>query len=220
MQTANEQFLYDEKYYGRTLRQFVPGAHAYLARACGWGNARPPNPGTFGFDNLICSIGRALSSVMTHISQTGQLPSLRFVAAWVHLGWGENYVYWRDEKPWLDTGRAYCKPSKKLGDARRDTCVMTAFDSLPEDEKDKDLAIARFLLAHVEKYLASKGRTGQSQGQDQHQPQNQHQHHRTPLMMHSGFTGHHEPTYVSHVPKPIPGTSVDRLDINKEGCLL
>ena len=152
MQTANEQFLYDEKYYGRTLRSLVSGAHSYLARSCGWGHARAPNPGTFGFDNLVSSIGRALTAVMVQGKDNVREPDmLIYLAAWIHIGWGENYLYWRDHKPWSDPNRAYCKPSKKLGDARRNACAMSAFENLPEDEKAKDLAIARFLMNLIEK---------------------------------------------------------------------
>jgi len=146
MQTANGQFYYDEEHHGKTLRELVEGAHSYLAKACGWGFSRPPNPGTFGFDNMICSIGKALRSMKI----CKDTLTLRYVAACVHLGWGENYLYWRDHQPWLDPTRAYCKPSKRLGDSRRDKCLMTAYDDLPQDEKDKDLAIARFLLSLVQ----------------------------------------------------------------------
>ncbi len=68
------------------------------------------------------------------------------VAELVHNGWVTNYVYWRDRKPGKPL---YIAPAKPLGDIRRNLCASTAFKNLPNDEQEKDLVIARFILKCV-----------------------------------------------------------------------
>ena len=66
----------------------------------------------------------------------------------IHEGWVENYIYWRDHKPWT-TDKNYTKPSQCLGDKRRNDCAKTKYLNLPEDEKLKDRIIAKFIYEQL-----------------------------------------------------------------------
>ena len=48
-----------------------------------------------------------------------------------------------EDKPWTD---GYRKPNVALGDKRRNQCAATKYADLPEDEKEKDRTIARYII--------------------------------------------------------------------------
>ncbi len=66
------------------------------------------------------------------------------IADFIHQGWVINYNYWRDHKPWE---KEVCrnKPAKPLNDERRNLCAETKFSDLPNDEKEKDLLLAKWI---------------------------------------------------------------------------
>lgn len=83
----------------------------------------------------------------------GNLCNIEIMSYYIHEGWSFNYLYWRDNKPWLENTN-YLEPERQLGDSVRDTQSLTPYDKLSEKDKDKDRIIARILyriLAKKEK---------------------------------------------------------------------
>lgn len=73
--------------------------------------------------------------------------SLEMLANEIHNGWCVNYKYWRDNNP--ENDGIHIKPFNKLGDERRNMCASTKYIDLPEDEKNKDIMIAEYLIAKL-----------------------------------------------------------------------
>lgn len=140
--TANGKYEYSSVRHGRTLLEWVEGAHAHLSQESGW-SYRPLNPHTFGFDNMACSLMHVFKAL-----ETVQCISLEDMASHIHEGWIENYTWWRDEKPWLLFKN--CKaPYNPLGDERREKCASLPYKDLPPDEQEKDRIIARYILSKL-----------------------------------------------------------------------
>ena len=91
----------------------------------------------FGYDNMAMSIRYCF------IRDT--LTTEEGLADAIHRGWSHNYIYWRDNKPWVTDSR-YKKPFKELGDENRNMLSITSFKDLPKEEQEKDLIIARILI--------------------------------------------------------------------------
>jgi len=72
------------------------------------------------------------------------------MARLIHNGWAENYVYWRDNKPWLGN-KLYNRPKQTLGDERRNNCVITKYADLNQEEKDKDYIFVNFIINSLKK---------------------------------------------------------------------
>ena len=136
---ATGEFSYDDVFHGKSLAEWANLAHKELSIKSGW-KYFPLQPGQFGFDNMVVSIGYAFSKTNSKMT-TAQSK----MADLIHDGWISNYTYWRDEKPWL-TNSLYKKPAKALGDDRRNECATTAYSDLPNEEKEKDDIIADFLI--------------------------------------------------------------------------
>ena len=100
--------------------------------------------GAFGYDNLAVSIGYTLSHILTAPHDT-----IDVVSDLIHQGWCINYIYWRDHQPWLNPTYKYIQPYAPLGDERRNTCAQTVFQDLDQEEKDKDIVLARFILGEL-----------------------------------------------------------------------
>jgi hypothetical protein len=130
-----------EEFHGRPLSEWVNLVHKDFSIQSGWSYA-PLKAGMFGWDNMAMSVG--------YVFRTAGLPlknmTAERVAELVHDGWVANYTYWRDHKPYKPV---YTPPAKPLGDDRRNLCASTTFKDLPQDEKDKDLMIARYLLKSI-----------------------------------------------------------------------
>lgn len=136
IQTANGVFKYNQVFEGKTLNEWVDLCHRSLSSVSHW-VYRPLKIGSFGYDNMAVSIGTAMSS--SKMSQ-----NLEDMAEKIHDGWVVNYVYRRDHKPYING--PYIKPAQSLGDKRREQCAQQPYQSLPEDEKEKDRVIARVLI--------------------------------------------------------------------------
>jgi hypothetical protein len=139
---------------GQSLDTLVQKVHKNNAVVYGWGCA-PLIRGAFGYDNLCSSIMKFIEVIdLTPDStdaelNTDPLPDGDALAAAIHDGWAENYIYWRDNKPYLRSCLGwpmYRRPAQPLGDDRRNLCAASAFAALPADEQMKDRVIAQFLL--------------------------------------------------------------------------
>ncbi len=137
--TANKLYNYDDKYNEITLDDFVQYVHKRNCEENKWKHTALKK-GAFGYDNLCVTIGTVFNNKITKDSAHED------VAKWVHDGWIENYTYWRDNTPWDNKNMTYYKPYNPFGDERREMCAKTEYKDLPDDEKEKDLLIAKFIM--------------------------------------------------------------------------
>ena len=135
--TANGMFNYNEVYGNRKLSEWADICHRELSRESKW-KYIPLKPGSFGFDNMIMSIGYLFENFTEN--------TIEHLADLIHQGWAINYIYWRDNKP----KSPYISPAKALGDKRRNDCAIIGYQNLPDDEKDKDRIIARTLMKYCD----------------------------------------------------------------------
>ena len=143
LSTANGLINYNDYVLGYTIDSWVQSAHKHNCMSNGW-KVTPLHKGAFDYDNLACSINKVLQSTQTPLGL-----SVDEAADLIHQGWIENYIYWRDTMPWKNS-TTYRKPASPLGDARRNKCADTPYVNLPQDEKDKDILIAKFVLEKLD----------------------------------------------------------------------
>jgi hypothetical protein len=149
LQTAYKNYDYntcfvDKKNNTIDLITFTKELHKYNSQQNNWKNY-DLKIGSFGFDCLATSICYAIEAIynMEKIN-VDKLSNI------IHRAWCDIYIYWRDNKPWLDNKYyIYQKPSKPLGDKRRNTLSITKYDDLIEDEKEKSRLIAKFILNYI-----------------------------------------------------------------------
>lgn len=139
MSTANNQFKYNQEFYGYLLSDLVQSCHKNSAEVYNW-KLFPLLEGQFGYDNLAVSIGHSLSNIDIKNCNVEELANL------IHEGWVINYVYWRDNEPYL-LNDFYLKPFNALGDDRRNLCANTKFINLSKEEQEKDIIIAKYLMS-------------------------------------------------------------------------
>ena len=142
--TANQKYKYNQVFHGHSLDSWIQIVHKNNAEVNKW-KYFPLKQGAFGYDNLAISLAYMFTqgdSFLVNDNQTDNLANL------IHKGWTENYLYWRDNKPWL-TNTNYFKPAQALGDDRRNLCANTNYCDLPEDEKVKDRDIAQFVCNYL-----------------------------------------------------------------------
>lgn len=137
-QTANGKYKYDSVYYGKTLNEWIQLSHKNNCQKNGW-NFYELKRGMFGYDNMACSLGYLFENMNKKLDE-------EYFAELIHEGWKINYLYWRDNQPW---NNGYLKPNQTLNDERRNKLAMTPHKDLPDDEKEKDLIIARFILSNI-----------------------------------------------------------------------
>ncbi len=135
--TANGKYNYNEQFGDKTLTEWADICHKELSRVSKW-KYIPLKAGSFGFDNMIISIG--------YLFENFEKNELEHLAELIHKGWTINYIYWRDNKP----KAPYLSPAKPLGDKRRNDCAIIPYKNLPEDEKEKDRVIARTLMTYCD----------------------------------------------------------------------
>lgn len=140
MTTANKQYKYDTVYHEKSISLWVEDVHKYMSSKSRW-KYFPLAPGLFGFDNQVLSIAYTFDNYKPGMD-------LDEVSNLVHEAWIINYKFWRDNEPWKKN-KFYIKPSKKLGDERRNLCASLKYKDLPEDEQEKDGFIAEYLINKV-----------------------------------------------------------------------
>ena len=143
IESANSKCACDKKYFGKTLDVWVGMAHKFNCESNKWKHI-PLKKGAFGYDNLCVSLARALKYIKARLDED-YVFDIEKIANKIHIGWTENYLYWRDNSPWKNKEYIYYKPAKAIGDARRNNCAELDYDDLPQDEKDKDIIIAKFI---------------------------------------------------------------------------
>jgi uracil-DNA glycosylase len=98
-------------------------------------------PGAFGYDSMCMSIGRLFQNLTFDVETASDI---------VHEAWIENYTYWTANKPWKGSAThakgVYRKPKNAFGDERHERCAATKYADLPDDEKEKDRIIARYII--------------------------------------------------------------------------
>lgn len=139
MQTANKLFKYDQIYLNKTLDQYANEIYNIMSSKHGW-NSKKFLIGMYGYDALIMSIGYAFKYCPDKLN-------IYCLAEFIHQGWSVNYIYWRDNNPWLKS-KLYKKPHNDLGDYRRNKLALTKFDDLPIKEKKSNIIIAKYILKH------------------------------------------------------------------------
>lgn len=138
--TANNLYNFETLYHNQSLKIWIENAHKDMSRKSGW-RYNPLQPGSFGYDNMAHSLVHVLSNYKKEDDR-------ETLADLIHKGWQVNYIYWRDNKPWLKN-KLYKAPAKPLNDKRRNDCATQSFKELPQDEKDKDLIIADFIFNNL-----------------------------------------------------------------------
>lgn len=147
MSTANGKYSYQQNFFDCSLDEWVQLAHADNCKSQGWYVSKLKSGG-FGYDNMCLSLAHTIQAIE---NDPDILEDIDKLSELIHQGWSTNYLYWRDHKPWLKahTGN-YNRPSKPLGDSRRDLCAKQSFGELNEEEQEKDRVIARFLQRELE----------------------------------------------------------------------
>ena len=60
-----------------------------------------------------------------------------------------NYKWWTNIKPWIWLNNIYYKPTKSLGDKRRNKLAELPYDKIPEKDKQTNRIIAKYLLVDL-----------------------------------------------------------------------
>ena len=140
LRTANGLYKYDSIRRGKTLNDWVQVLHQHNCDEQKW-NFSPLKPGGCGFGNLVMTV------VYVADADPQCRNNIEFLSDVIHKAWVANYCFWASNSPW-ETG-PYTRPFKPIGNDQRDESSRTDYDKLPEDEKEKDRVLARFLSIHI-----------------------------------------------------------------------
>lgn len=143
--TANGMFNYNDKFYDIDLDTWVQETHKYNCEKNNWKYSYLKK-GAFGYDNLAVSIGFTLRKYEHNYDEESSLYKL---AELIHDGWSINYIYWKEKHPENSKTYKYIAPFNPLEDERRNTCAITQFRWLDDEEKNKDYIIAEFLYRKI-----------------------------------------------------------------------
>ena len=143
IRSANGEYNYDTKIFYISLDDWANQAHTFNCISNNWA-ITPLKRGNFGYDNLIVSLGYTLTNCSTFTEN-----DVEIIANLIHLGWIKNYTFWRDNEPWLNNDYKYYKPFNQLNDERRNNCAELDYHKLPQEEKDKDIILAKFLIGKI-----------------------------------------------------------------------
>lgn len=137
---------YNDLYNNKTMDQWIQETHAYNSIQNKW-KVFPLKQGSYGYDNLcIC-----IHDVFEYLSENSEYEyEIDIIADIIHEAWIKNYHYWRNNEPWKKN-KKYIKPAKPLNDKHRNQCAKTKYQNLPDDEKEKDIIIATFIMDSLDK---------------------------------------------------------------------
>lgn len=138
--SANGTYLYKKKFFARTLNEWTQSAHKYNCIQNGW-KYFPLKAGCYGYDTLIMCFGDLFSNYSNDMTDDD-------IAEIMHKSWAKNYIYWRDNKPFLKDNK-YIKPTKSLNDSRRNKLAGILFNDLPKDEVDKNMILVNFVRQNL-----------------------------------------------------------------------
>ncbi len=147
IQTATSSFNYSDIFYSYPLDKLVELTHKELSYQLRW-KYIPLKKGSFGFDSMAESIGQLLCQ--------SNIQSIEEGSYIVHKAWSYNYKWWRDMKPWILLDKMYWKPTKSLGDKRRNILAATSYDKIPEKDKKTNRIIVKYLLVDLLSILKFK----------------------------------------------------------------
>ena len=142
--TACLNISYDFSIKDNPLKEWVNLLHKHNCKCNNWEKYNLKEK-SFGFDNLALCVYMYFTKIKDKINFLKL--DVEDIATTVHYVWTLNYLWWRDNKPFENS--EYIKPYNPLGDERRDTLAITTYTELPEDEKEKDRIIARWLLDNI-----------------------------------------------------------------------
>lgn len=142
--SANQVVLYNKVYYNYTLEKWVEIIHKYNSLIHHWKYYKLAG-GEYGFDNILLSLYLLFENSKEDELKEDNMDHLSHL---IHEGWIINYIYWRDNEPWL-INKDYIKPSTPLGDKRRNECASTKYCNLSEEEKEKDRIIVKCVLQNI-----------------------------------------------------------------------
>ena len=148
IQSANGYYKYEQQLYFMTLDKWAQEANIFNCISNKW-NISPLKKGSFGYDNMIVSLGYTLINCKDFTDN-----NVETIAELIHTGWTINYEFWRDNSPWDNTYYNYYKPFSPLNDERRNNCASLDYLELPQDEKDKDIILANFLISKINEIVA------------------------------------------------------------------
>jgi hypothetical protein len=141
IQTATCSFNYTDIFNSYPLDKLVELTHKELSNQLNW-KYLPLKKGSFGFDSIAESIGQLLSN------QT-KIQTIEEGSIYVHNAWAYNYKWWRDIKPWGLLDDMFYKPTKPLGDKRRNKLAISPYDKIPEKDKQTNRIITKYLLVDL-----------------------------------------------------------------------
>lgn len=146
--TANEQYSLDMKLLNSDLNTLVNECYMYYTNEINktlsdekkWTNTTL-YPGQYGYDAIAVS----LAYTVTNMKEDAKEKDLAIL---IHDAWIVNYVFWRDNKPY-ESDKNYKKPYNGIENERRNKCATSSYDELDDEEKEKDLYIARFIKSKI-----------------------------------------------------------------------
>lgn len=134
--TADGKILY-ENYH-----DLVQNVHEENCKFFGW-KFTPLRPGAYGYDNLVYAIHDTFNFLEKEKDSKDE-KNPENIAEIIHQSWIKNYVFWRDNTPY-EKSEKYKKPYNPINDERRNKCASTPFASLDEDERTKDIVLAKII---------------------------------------------------------------------------
>ena len=142
-QTANGKYSYDQIFEDKTLDEWIQRVHKNNCEINGW-KIIPLKKGAFGYDNLAISIGDMFTKFPHFRSPYSDSNlAIEILTDIIYKAWRNNYIYWRDNEPWVNEPQKYIIPEISLG--KKYERSNTTFGLLSADEQKKDEDIAKFM---------------------------------------------------------------------------
>lgn len=134
-----------------TLHQAVESLHKFQCNDEGW-ECYPLKPGSWSYDNLA-----HLIYVLNEwcLQEWSKKPHKNFTSEMlqkmVFIAWKDNYIYWRDDKPY-EKDKQYSMPKKVPFNPERDARALMKYEDLPEKYKDKNIVYVNWYIKHLSEH--------------------------------------------------------------------